>query len=184
MLLAAALVRPAGAQELPMVADQLTVRSEVAVDGSPQWRIGPLMLRLPDGWSNKTTRPVFAKLEGPSRSFSSYMSNKATPRARQEGYSLLDDPHRGPSQFATIADWNDCEGNVERVAKPLIKRSSDKAVVYVSCTVQLRPGVPGTLLQVGIYTPTRLMLLHAFGQEKEMKESLAAVAAHRWQEAD
>ncbi|ANH68017.1 hypothetical protein [Mitsuaria sp. 7] len=183
LLLAATLVRPVGAQELPTAPDRLTIRSEVAVDGSQQWRIGPLLLRLPDGWSNTST-PVFARLQGPSRSFSTFMSNKVTARARHAGYSLLNDPRGGPSQFATIANWDDCEGNVERVAKPLIKPSGDKIVVYVSCTVQLRPGVPGTLQQVGIYTPTRLMLLHAGGPEKDMKDWLAAVVAHRWQETD
>ena len=181
--LVAAFARPVGAQELPTVPDRLTLHAEVAVDGSQQWRVGPLLLRLPEGWSNTST-PVFARLQGPSRSFSTFMSNKATARARQAGYSLLDDPRRGPSQFAAIADWSDCEGNVERVAKPLIKRSNDKAVVYVSCTVQFTRGVPGTLIQVGIYTPTRLMLLHAGGPEKDMKEWLAAVAAHRWQDTD
>ena len=111
MLLAA--VQSATSQPLPLIPSKLAVELIDTHGAHSRWKVGSVTLVLPDSWKNTSTAAV-ASLVGPRGAIASFAAVEATNEAIGTGYSLLNDPARGPDAYRRLVDWSECAGTSGR----------------------------------------------------------------------
>ena len=168
------------AQSLPLVPSKVAVELHSAGTHGKMWKIGPVLLELPETWID-ASRPNVASLKGPEGAVATFVALEATQAARDSGYSVLTDAARGPESFIKYVQWDDCEGTPKRVAKPLSVPPGTKAM-FAECSVEARPGSPGVYAQVTLYSASHVVQIHVIGDSKVVAAFLRTLQRVKWNE--
>jgi hypothetical protein len=166
------------AQQLPVAPLKLVPELQSAGALGKTWKIGPILLDLPDTWAN-VSRPNIASLKGPEETVATFVALEVVKSAREGNYSVFSDKTRGPESFSKYAQWDDCDGKPERVVKPLSVPPGSKAM-FAECNIEARPGAPGTYLQVTLYSATHIVQIHVMGDRKVVGAFLQSLKRVKW----
>jgi hypothetical protein len=170
--------QPAPAQELSISPSHVRVESRSTGSEENTWQIGPILLALPNSWTDAAGRAT-ASLKGPDDTVVTFVALEATRAGRETGYSFLSDKSRGPDAFGRFVQWDDCLAGAKRTIAPLTIAAGGEAMV-AECLASAHSGSSITYAQISLYSTRNLVQIHAAGSRRSVDVLLQSLRRLKW----
>lgn len=151
---------------------------------SDVWQVGRLVIELPKTWKQLQGHSTTG-FEAPTKSNVVFVGLQATAAAKQSGYSLLRDPHRGPQAFVNRAS---SDPSFEDCARSTIKYrtksfdSPERRLVYMECEIARVDREKLVYLNAAVYSNDYMLFFAATGSKLEVAAILSSLSSHEWKD--